>query len=175
MVLKTCSLFTSKIYQPKIKWKHGGLYFYKNQKYRRLQIDEKYFFCFFYFRNSNFTFPITEKLKKKIGISYMEYTFCTLHQNSTTFNGNLSSSFFLRTSINFSKLIFWYSLRQFMVYLNSCDEDIYGWLQSQMVRLVLGVSQTSKIADLVTFTEEVLNGELYFLCSSDKTSTKVSI
>ena len=48
MVLKTCSLFTSKIYQPKIKWKHGGLYFYKNQKYRRLQIDEKVFFLFFF-------------------------------------------------------------------------------------------------------------------------------
>ena len=32
------SLFTSHIFQLKIKFKDGGSYFYKNQKYRRLQI-----------------------------------------------------------------------------------------------------------------------------------------
>ena len=160
-----------------------GFIFLQKSKIQAVANRRKHIFSDFLFQkfftqceySSNFTVPITEKLNKEIGISYVEYTFCTLHQNSTTFNANLSSRVFLRTSINFSKLIFWYSLRQFMVYLNSCDEDIYGWFQSQMVRLVLGGSQTSKIADLVIFTEEVLNGELYFLCSSDKTSTKVYI
>ena len=42
-----CSLFTSQIFQLKKKFKDGGSYFYKNQKYRRLQIEKKLFFsCF---------------------------------------------------------------------------------------------------------------------------------
>ena len=42
-----CSLFTSEIYQPKIKCKDGGSYFYKNQKYRSLEIEKKIFFSYF--------------------------------------------------------------------------------------------------------------------------------
>ena len=41
------SLFTSHIFQLKIKFKDGGSYFYKNQKYRRLQIEKKLFFSYF--------------------------------------------------------------------------------------------------------------------------------
>ena len=38
---QTCSLFMSQIYQPKMKCKDGGLYFYKNQKYRQLEKEKK--------------------------------------------------------------------------------------------------------------------------------------
>ena len=31
----------SQIYQPKIKYEDGGSYFYKNQKYRQLEIEKK--------------------------------------------------------------------------------------------------------------------------------------
>ena len=37
-------IITSQIYQQKIKWKDGGSYFYKNKKYRRLEIEQKIFF-----------------------------------------------------------------------------------------------------------------------------------
>ena len=52
LILKLCSLFTSSIYQPKIKFKDGYSYFYKNQSYRPLEIEKKKFF-FSYF-NSEF-------------------------------------------------------------------------------------------------------------------------
>ena len=41
IILKTCSLFTSWIYQVKIKCKDGSSYFYKYQKYRSLEIEKK--------------------------------------------------------------------------------------------------------------------------------------
>ena len=44
IILKKCSLFTSQIYQPKIKCKDEGSYFYKNQKYRRMEKEKKIFF-----------------------------------------------------------------------------------------------------------------------------------
>ena len=36
-----------RIYQPKIKCKEGGSSFYKNQKYKRLEIEKKVFFSYF--------------------------------------------------------------------------------------------------------------------------------
>ena len=36
-----CSLFTSQIYQLKMKCKDRGSYFYKNKKYRLLHIEKK--------------------------------------------------------------------------------------------------------------------------------------
>ena len=47
----SCSLFTSKIYQPKIKCKDGGSYFHKNKKYRQLEIEQN-IFQLFHFRTS---------------------------------------------------------------------------------------------------------------------------
>ena len=40
-------IITSEIYQLKIKCKDGGSYFYKNQKYRSLEIEKKKFFSYF--------------------------------------------------------------------------------------------------------------------------------
>ena len=37
-------------YQPKTKCKEGGLYFYKNKKYRPLEIEKKNFFLFILFQ-----------------------------------------------------------------------------------------------------------------------------
>ena len=49
------SLFTSQIYQLKIKCKDGGSYFYKNKKYRRLQIEKKLLFSYFILEIPNFS------------------------------------------------------------------------------------------------------------------------
>ena len=50
----SCSFFTSKIYQSKIKCEDEGLYFYENQKYRRLETEKKTSDQLFHFRNSLF-------------------------------------------------------------------------------------------------------------------------
>ena len=49
-----CSLFTSSISQPKIKCKDGGSYFYKNQKYRLLEMEKNIFFSYFSSEIPNF-------------------------------------------------------------------------------------------------------------------------
>ena len=48
-------IITSQIYQQKIKWKGGGSYFYKNKKYRRLEIEQKIFFSYFIWKTPNFS------------------------------------------------------------------------------------------------------------------------
>ena len=45
------------IYQPKTKYKHGGSYFYKNKKYRRLEKEIKIFFSGILFQKFQI-FPI---------------------------------------------------------------------------------------------------------------------
>ena len=50
------SLFLSQIYQPKIKCKDRGSYFYKNQKYRPLEIEKTFFFNYFIPENPNFSY-----------------------------------------------------------------------------------------------------------------------
>ena len=43
-LMALCSLFTSQIYQPKIKYKDGDSYLYENQKWRPLEIEKKKLF-----------------------------------------------------------------------------------------------------------------------------------
>ena len=49
-----CSLFTSQIYQLKMKCKDRGSYFYKNKKHRPLHIEKKIFFSYFISEIPNF-------------------------------------------------------------------------------------------------------------------------
>ena len=55
-ILKTCSLCTSKIYQPKIKCEDGVSYFYKNHKYRRRKKEKNKSFSYFNSEIPNFSY-----------------------------------------------------------------------------------------------------------------------
>ena len=68
---QTCSLFMSQIYQPKMKCKDGGLYFYKNQKYRQLEKEKKKNALFSYFISGIPSFPIwafSENIQCFVGV-----------------------------------------------------------------------------------------------------------
>ena len=57
-MLKARSLFTPLIYHPKIKYKDGSLYFWKNKKYRTLETEKKkqqIFLSYFTSENPNFS------------------------------------------------------------------------------------------------------------------------
>ena len=54
--LNICSLFTSSIYQAKIKCKGGDSYFYHNRIYRPLEIETNFFFHYFISEIPNFSY-----------------------------------------------------------------------------------------------------------------------
>ena len=68
-----CSLLTPYIYQLKIKCQDGGSYFYKNQKYKPLEIKKIFSYFISEIPNCPYNFPYVLELQVRMRDCFLAY------------------------------------------------------------------------------------------------------